>query len=207
MSARRIDWPEVKRKLAQAERGLAAVLADDEQRKQQVLRSRAQYLAARRRETAPARALEPVLVFLLGDERYAVGLREVSQVLPLAGLVPVPAAPAGLLGVMNLRGEVGTVWDFAALLELRQAQAQEAPQGHVIVARAEAEIGLRVDFLEGCRDVDAAPAIAPHELQGALQVRFVKALARDGVRILDLGAVLGSIQRDDAVPDIGFEDG
>lgn len=77
------------------------------------------------RETTP----EEYLGFLLGTEWYAVrvpGIREVGRV---PRLTEVPRAPAALLGVMNLRGEVIPVYDLKPRLRLAAAPAAVAGPG------------------------------------------------------------------------------
>ncbi len=191
MRTGRIDWDEVKRKLAKAEQALAAALVSDERRTEDLLRRRAGFLAARRSVFATAAATQPVMVFCLGRERYAVGLTHLRQVVPLADLTPLPGSSEGMLGVMNFRGEVGTVWDLARLLEIPQAKA--AAPGHVLVMRTDREVGLRVDYVEGRMEIDPGKLILPHETEGALAMRFLKGLTPDRIHLLDVEAVLKSI--------------
>jgi purine-binding chemotaxis protein CheW len=61
--------------------------------------------------------VEPVtqwLTFLLGDEKYAVKVVQVQEVLRYTPIAPVPGATSEVLGIINLRGNVVTV------IELRQ---------------------------------------------------------------------------------------
>ena len=190
MRTGRINWEETRRKLARAEQALATALVSDERRTEALLRRRAEFLAARR-SALPATEAQPVMVFCLGRERYAVGLSHLRQVVPLDDLAPLPGASEGILGVMNFHGEVGTVWDLARLLELPQADAS-AP-GHVLVMRTDREVGFRVDYVEGRMEIDAGKLILPHETEGALATRFLKGLTPDKIHLLDMEAVLDSI--------------
>lgn len=191
MNPGRIDWTAAKRKLAEAERAVAAALVFDETRMRELLGNRARRLAARRNGPAPAQDARPVMVFLLGQERYAAGLEQLSRVAVLEGLAPVPGAPEAVLGVMNFRGEAGTVWDLARLLDLPGTQA--ACGGHVLVLKAAGAIGLRVDYAEGRQELDAGGMLLPREAESALPLRFLKGLTRDNIRLLDLEAVLQSL--------------
>jgi chemotaxis signal transduction protein len=191
MSARRIDWERIKERLAEVERNLTSSLVFDDARKQRLLRKRAEYLAARRPDGGVALETQAFMVFLIHGERYAVGLRHLRQVVPLEGLVPVPGAPDGILGVMNLGGEVGTIWDLGRLLDLPERETRAA--GHAIVLNAGVEIGLRVDFVEGRQDIDAGNVILPNGPNGALDMRFLEGLTQDRIHILDVKAILGSI--------------
>jgi purine-binding chemotaxis protein CheW len=191
MRTGRIDWGEIRHKLAKAEQAISAALVSDDRRTEDLLRRRAESLAARRSALPTTTETQPVMVFCLGKERYAVGLPHLRQVVPLSGLTPLPGASEGMLGVMNFRGEVGTVWDLARLLELPQGDAS-AP-GHVLVMRADREVGFRVDCVEGRMEIDARKLILACETEGALPMRFLKGLTADKIHLLDVEAVLGSI--------------
>jgi len=192
MNAGRIDWEETRRRLAKADRALAVALVSDERRTDDLLRRRAESLAARRGVRPTTTDAQAVMVFCLGTGRYAVGLTHLRQVVPLSDLTPLPGAPDGMLGVMNFRGEVGTVWDLARLLELPQRDAPA--QRHVLVMRATHNVGFCVDYVEGGMEIDVAKLILPHETEGALPMRFLKGLTPNKIHLLDVMAVLGSIQ-------------
>ncbi len=54
--------------------------------------------------------------FTIQQQDYAVDIRSVREVLSRAVIEPVPGAPAIVLGVINLRGQIVTVIDFARWL-------------------------------------------------------------------------------------------
>ena len=195
MRSGRIDWGETKRKLAKVEQALAAALVFDERRTEDLLRKRAESLATRRSAFATAADALPAMVFFLGTERYAVELAHLRQVVPLAGLAPLPGAAEGMLGVMNFHGEVGTVWDLARLLELSREDIA-AQQSHVLVMRAAGGVGFRVDYVEGRVEIDAAGLIRPNTTEGVLPTRFLKGLTADRIHLLDAEALLGSVLRE-----------
>jgi chemotaxis signal transduction protein len=183
-----IDWTEVRGRLARAEQGLAASLLPDQARTDALLRRRADALATRRRGVAAKGAPRMVLTAVLGSERYAVELSSLCQVVPLRGLVPVAGADPKVLGVMNLLGEVGTVWDLAALLDL-PAAAGPRQGGHVLVLKPGGEIGLRVDHAEGAQEIDLATLTAPQGGEGPL-----RGSTPDRVQVLDVEALLGRLE-------------
>jgi purine-binding chemotaxis protein CheW len=179
-----LDWEAVRGRLADAERRLAATLAYDEARTEALWRRRAQTLAARPTTAAP---IEPatVMTFLLGRERYALPVGALGQVVPAAGVVPVPGAPPAVLGVANLRGEVGTVWDLARLLGLPAGEG-----GHILVLARNPQIGLRADHVEGTEEIDlgALAAAAAPPVRGSTPALL---------HVLDPEALLASIEAED----------
>ena len=66
-----------------------------------------------------SRELKNVIVFTLagpGGERHAAELRWIREVVTLGFVTVIPGAPAGLVGAVNLRGNLVPVLDPGALL-------------------------------------------------------------------------------------------
>jgi purine-binding chemotaxis protein CheW len=59
------------------------------------------------------------LVFPIGAERYALPVDQVKEVVAAPALTPLPTAPASVMGLVNLRGEVLPLFDAARLLDSR----------------------------------------------------------------------------------------
>ncbi|WP_164964044.1 chemotaxis protein CheW [Rubrivivax sp. JA1026] len=74
--------------------------------------------AAVRRAPPPVAAAEPslVLTFLLGGELFAITIRTIKEIIEYRQPTEVPAMPASVLGVINLRGAVVPVMDLPARL-------------------------------------------------------------------------------------------
>ena len=54
------------------------------------------------------------VTFHLEDETYGINVMQVQEVLRYTEIAPVPGAPAYVLGIINLRGNVVTVIDTRA---------------------------------------------------------------------------------------------
>ena len=54
------------------------------------------------------------VTFRLGGETYGINVMQVQEVLRYSEIAPVPGAPAYVLGIINLRGNVVTVIDTTA---------------------------------------------------------------------------------------------
>jgi purine-binding chemotaxis protein CheW len=84
-------------------------------------------------EQAPARTLdlealkgdgaEPLLIVRAGDLWLGLPAHAVDQLHPVPDMTPVPLAPAHVLGLAILRGEVIPVLDLERFLELEEAPA------------------------------------------------------------------------------------
>ena len=66
----------------------------------------------------PEETPEEYLAFVLEDECYAVPITSIREIGKVPPLTEIPRAEAGLLGVMNLRGDVIPVYDLKMRLRL-----------------------------------------------------------------------------------------
>lgn len=90
-------------------------------------------------------AIDEFLTFRLGDEEYAVDIRRVREVVKSPPVTEVPRAPAHVLGVVTVRGEVIAVFDPRRRLGLPGDPPPEGQARIVIVDSGEGGCGLLVD--------------------------------------------------------------
>src|ERR1700722_7973979 len=110
-------------------------------------RRRAVRLAEMEAHPKPAIAGVPALTFRLAQERYAIELKEVAEIVSFAGCTPVPGPQTKFLGVINLRGDLRAVLDLGSLLALSESGDQHS--GFVLILRRQGwEIGLKIDHIE-----------------------------------------------------------
>jgi purine-binding chemotaxis protein CheW len=135
--------------------------------------------------TASDRGPVQHVVFLLDTTRYALPLVAVREVvLQPDGLVRVPRAPPPVLGVVNLRGRVVTVVDFARLLEL---PPPALPQRKLILLdRGRRDLALSVTDVEGIETVERVSTQAREARAAVRGVTRVKGVA---VTVLDTDAL------------------
>lgn len=95
----------------------------------------------------------------VGDDRYAVELLRVQEVVRLAPVIAVRGAVPSLLGVMNLRGRVVPVHDLGRWL--RRAPVQTDERSRIVVLEYKDElVGLLVTAVTDVVTLDA-PQIEP----------------------------------------------
>ena len=82
------------------------------------------------------------LLVVLGEDRYALAVEQVREVLRSSALTPVPGSPPTVLGVLNLRGEILPALDASALLASAPVEQADAI---VVVETAGNRAGLAVD--------------------------------------------------------------
>jgi purine-binding chemotaxis protein CheW len=57
-----------------------------------------------------------VVEFLLGDDKYAVNLFDVREIVEASKITPLPHAPSHIRGIIDLRGEITTIIDLRTLI-------------------------------------------------------------------------------------------
>lgn len=166
-----------------------------------LLRERARVLARPPQPAAAAGTIE-LLEFRLGRAAYALELRHVGAVLPLADLTPVPCTPAFVAGVVNVRGRILAAIDIQGFFELPAEGLTD--MHHIILLRGNGlEFGLLADTIAGVRAHPAGSLQpAPPALAGA-RPGYQQRLTADGAVLLDIERLLadpGLVVQEEANP-------
>jgi purine-binding chemotaxis protein CheW len=141
-------------------------------------------------ESLETAELVPLSVIQLGGERFGVGLDVVREFSHLRRVTPIPCCPPHIAGNMNLRGDILTLADIRALLNIPTGGAAAEV---MVVESGDLHIGVPVDkvleviYLRPA-DIAAMPA-ASHEERN----EYCKGVARYGdgmVSILDIQKIL-----------------
>ncbi len=114
---------------------------------------------------AAKEATREVLVFVLGTEEYGVDILKVQEIRGYDKVKPIPAAPAYLKGVMNLRGIIVPVIDLRVKFAL---EARYDSFTVVVILRvARRIIGVVVDAVSDVIQLTASE-VKPAPNLGAL---------------------------------------
>ena len=121
------------------------------------------------RDAEPREEQERVsyLGFYLGSEVYGLPLEQLREVSRVSHLRRVPGAPAGVAGLVNLRGEILCALDVRAILGLSSQGSTETP--FLVALRGFGDpLGLIVDSIADIysispTDIEAPPATWPAE--------------------------------------------
>lgn len=184
------DWEAAKQRLARITRMFEELQCPPPERVRQLLHERAQTLARVAAVEPDSKDFVEVVVFQLGDERFAVETRYVREVLRACQCTPVPDAPRLLAGVTNLRGEVLAVLDLDSLFHpTASVQADQHPSLIVlgqqrpefgILARAASEVAmLRAD------QIHPSPMSLPSPARD-----LVRGVTHNAIVVLDGSALL-----------------
>jgi purine-binding chemotaxis protein CheW len=126
---------------------------------------------------------------VLGGRRFAVDVADTREVVVLDATTPVPGAPAVVIGVMNLRGNVLPVVEARPLLGL---PVRTATDRALVLADGERRAAVLVEAVLGLTTLDVAPSPAA---DGALTAGEVNADSGGPATLLDARAVLAALRR------------
>lgn len=131
---------------------------------------------------------DSLLVFMLGDQRYALLLHAVDRVVRMVSVTPLPEAPDIVLGVVNIQGRVVPVINMRRRFHVPERKV--ALTDRLVIARtARRPVALVADAV---LDIIAwtAPVAAEDVVPGAKYVEGVVKLEDGLIFIHDLDKFL-----------------
>lgn len=130
--------------------------------------------------------------FELAGQSYGIPILEVQEVLACPEIEPVPGAPEGTLGVINLRGAIVTVLDLRTRLRL-PPMTPDAQTRIIVLLQGGEPVGLRVDRVINVRALPQG-AIKPAPDTGqsgpGLKLRGLYSRKGEMLTLLDAAALL-----------------
>lgn len=124
-----------------------------------------------------------IVLFTLGDQRYAVALSAVERVVRVVEVTPLPQAPDIVLGVVNVQGRVTPVIDLRRRFRLPQ-RAIALNDQLVIAHTSRRSIAWIADAVTGVVEYSASEAVAPHDVVPGIE--YVKGVLKqaDGLVLI-----------------------
>jgi Chemotaxis signal transduction protein len=135
-------------------------------------------------------AVRTLVVFHLDERRFALHLAAVERVVPMVEIVPLPRAPAIVLGVINVEGRIIPVVDIRARFSMPPRPV--AISDHLVIAHARRRsVALVADTVAG---VTLTQEIISTErlLENATYIEGVAKLNGDLIFIHDLDTFLSA---------------
>lgn len=149
--------------------------------------------AGMRRETE-----RKLVEFIIGGIRYGADIMRVREIVNPREMVPVPSAPAHVVGVADHRAKVVPVIDLRVRFGLELVESDRSKW--VIVDAGRMDTALLVDQVRGVTPVSRADRRDTHPLSDVAQNRWVREVfGSDGGLVfeLDLDTVIGTIDETD----------
>lgn len=102
-----------------------------------------------------------VVVFTIGDEKFAVETSKVQGINGLIKITKVPKAKPYIKGLINLRGSILTVLDINLILGMNTGE--ENKNNVIVLQMNEEEVAITVDSVEEVMNIDEEVVTKIHE--------------------------------------------
>jgi len=100
-----------------------------------------------------------VVEFIIGDDKFAVNLFDVKEIVEASKITPLPHAPAYIRGIIDLRGEITTIVDLRQLLKITKGKSGDTEDLRFIVldeSVTDGKTGVVVDEVTSVLTVNVA---------------------------------------------------
>ncbi len=137
------------------------------------------------------------LTFMLGEDRYAVGILHIKEIIEYGSLATVPMMPDCVRGVINLRGAVVPVMDLSA--RFGRGQSVIGKRSCIVIVEAGGEekqvLGMLVDAVNAVVEIAAADIEPAPSFGTRIRPDFIAGMGKHNGRfviLLDIERVLSS---------------
>lgn len=186
-----IDWDEIRHRVATTHAPALGDAAAQEEERRRILRERSRELAREDAAVSTAADWLQVVEFDLAGEHYGVELQSVREVCMLKELTPVPGAPAFIVGIINLRGEIRTVINLKRFFELPCKGITELNK--IIMLHVDGmELGILADFILGVRAVPVSSLQPTLPTLTGVRGDYLRGVTHDRLVVLDAAKLLAS---------------
>ena len=145
---------------------------------------------------AEAAAAEPerMVLFVVGEHRFAVPIDRIREIIPARPYTPLPGSGGHVCGLINLRGQVITALDLRHRLGMPVRAEGQRPM-NVVVRTEDGAVSLLVDQIGEVIETDARHFESPPDtvtaqardlIRGAYKLDGTLLLALDVPRTVEL---------------------
>jgi purine-binding chemotaxis protein CheW len=153
-----------------------------------ILRKRAAALARPVVEVSQEEKLQ-IVEFALAAETYAFALNYVKKVVPMRAVVPLPGAPAFVLGIIGYMSHIVAVLDLRVFFDLPVC-AVDAQQKIVILQVGQTMVALVAESVHGATEVVVSQLQQSLPTLTGVRARYLQGITPSQTIVLDAVALL-----------------
>lgn len=124
------------------------------------------------------------LSFNLKDERYAVPLLSVREVIAMPEITPVPQTPAHFLGIMNLRGQVISIVDLRSKFGIKPAKPFTEETAVIICDIGQSSLGIVVCSIQSVLSINPEKIQNKPDIAGGHSTDYITGVAEQEERLV-----------------------
>ena len=143
---------------------------------------------------ASQKSLDRYLCFSLGNQKFAIPLLHVKEVIADVATTTIPQAPSHFKGIMNLRGQVISVIDLRLLLK-SEKPGKSTETTIIILDLAPLSLGVVVDSVDSVVEYKESELSPAPDTDSSVKIDYITGVAkRENVLtlLLDIKAVLNT---------------
>lgn len=149
-----------------------------------------------KKSAASAEVISQLAVFSLGEERYAIDIHVIKEIIRPLKITSLPGAPGFIEGVVNLRGDVIPVIDMRKRFDLPPREGIEC---RMIIVRVEGQwVGIEVDSVSEVIRIPHKDIKSPPKVMGGDGARYIEGVCKHGdelVILLNLDQILSTEEK------------
>lgn len=129
------------------------------------------------------------LTFLIGEERFAIGILDVKELIEVDHTTAVPMTPDFIRGVINLRGSVVPVIDLSARLGRKQIELSKRSCIVLVEIAGKTShqtLGMLVDEVSEILEIPTSNILPPPDFGADIRTDFIEAMGRVGEEFIIL---------------------
>ena len=184
-----INWKEIHSRLEAAKTEFERGFQPTDEERDKILKERAKIFSRELEAKGEEVQYVEILEFLLAHEMYGVELKYVCEVYPLKELTPIPAIPAFVLGIVNVRGEILSVIDIKKFFDLPEKGLTDLNKV-IILHSADMEFGILADSIIGVRNILLSELKTSLPTLTGIREEYLKGVTKEREIVLDAGKLL-----------------
>ena len=162
---------------------------EKEERTKAILKNRSELLKIEDKIVENRGELIKALEFTLSDERYAIDLSYVNEVIHINDITSLPCTPSFILGIINVRGRIISVIDLKKLFRLPETGITNL--NRVIVVNHEGiELGILADDIIGNQNIFSDNLQSDISTITEVPDNFIIGISKDRLIMLDIKLLL-----------------
>lgn len=133
------------------------------------------------------------LCFSLAQEKFAIPLLSVKEVLGNLQFTKVPQSPPYFKGIVNLRGQIISVIDLRQKMKINSKLADGVEATTIILDLGALTLGVMVDSVDYVKEYSAEDLGEPPATDSSVNTDFILSVARereDLVLVIDIKSLL-----------------
>ncbi len=186
---RAIGGREIYRRIETARMALEQGFLHTRKEKKEILKARAQRLAAEPVKKWEAEDGIDVVEFTLAHERYAFVSKYVREVFPFTEFTPVPCTPAFVLGIINVHGQILSVLNVKKFFGIPEKGITNLNKA-IILQSSDMEVGVLADSVAGMRNVPRRDLLPALPTLVGIGEEYLLGITKDRLIILDAEKLL-----------------